>query len=153
MSSSSIKTLEPPQIVTDTKILRIKSKDWSGTEEELARLLLDMKIVMTENDGVGISAIQIGKPYRVFIANNIAFVNPTLKSRSPYERKDWEGCLSCPGAHVRIKRAAQVEVAFTNHLGVKVEGKFKDLAARVIQHEFDHLNGILITDRGKVYQE
>ena len=153
MSSNPVNTIEPPQIVTDLKILRKRSKEWSGTQEELDKLLLDMKMAMIENEGVGISAIQIGKPYKVFIASNIAFINPRIKSRSPYEKKDWESCLSCPGAHVRVKRATQIDVEYTNHLGVKVEATFKDFAARVIQHEFDHLHGFLIIDKGKVYQE
>lgn len=143
----------PTKIVTDRKILRQRSIRWDGTQEELDKLILKMKIAMVENDGIGISAIQVGVPATIFIAHNICFINPKIKSRHPWEKRDWEGCLSCPGAHVKVKRSTKIEVEYTNHLGVLVNATFKDYAARVIQHEFDHLHGHLIIDKGKVYQE
>ena len=139
-------------IVTDEKILRQISKEVTELDP---KILKDMKDTMKKHNGIGISAIQIGHPIRVFLAGNPAqvFINPTILERSGYTKVDWEGCLSCPGAHVRVRRSHSIKLKYTNEEGTVVKRKFKGFDARVIQHEFDHLNGFLITDRGKVYQE
>ena len=70
-------------------------------------------------------------------------------------KSDWEGCLSCPNTMVKIKRAKNITLEYTSvRKGefVKVKRKFEDFDARVVQHELDHLNGFLITDRGKAYR-
>ena len=139
-------------IVTNEKILRQVSKEVSKVDP---KILKDMEDTMKKHNGIGISAIQIGHPIRVFLAGNPAqvFINPTILERSSYTKVDWEGCLSCPGAHVRVRRSHSIKLKYTNEEGTVVKRKFKGFDARVIQHEFDHLNGFLITDRGKVYQE
>ena len=149
-------------LVTDKKILRQVSKDWINNTihavEELEDTLHQMKEVMKKHEGVGISAIQLGYPDRIFLAGTPpqVFINPKIKERSSYTKSDWEGCLSCPGAHVKVRRAYSIVVEYTDYsdgLFTKVKRKFTGFDARVIQHEFDHLNGFLILDRGKVYQE
>jgi len=146
-------------IVTDEKILRQMSKEWKNdtphSKEELDTIIHEMSEAMDKYNGIGISAIQIGYPWRIFLAGKPAqvFINPTILEKSGYTKVDWEGCLSCPGAHVRVRRAHSIKVKYTNEEGIVVKRKFKGFDARVIQHEFDHLNGFLITDRGKVYQE
>ena len=139
-------------IVTDRKILRQVSKEVVDIDQNIIE---DMKKAMKKHNGIGISAIQIGHPIRVFLAGNPAqvFINPTILERSGYTKVDWEGCLSCPGAHVRVRRSHSIKVKYTNEEGIEIKRQFKGFDARVIQHEFDHLNGFLITDRGKVYQE
>ena len=139
-------------IVTDEKILRQVSKEVSKVDP---KILKDMEDTMKEHNGIGISAIQIGHPIRVFLAGSPpqVFINPTILERSGYTKVDWEGCLSCPGAHVRVRRSHSIKMKYTNEEGIVIKRKFKGFDARVIQHEFDHLNGFLITDRGKVYQE
>ena len=139
-------------IVTDKKILRQVSKEVSEVDP---KILKDMEDTMKEHNGIGISAIQIGHPIRVFLAGSPpqVFINPTILERSGYTKVDWEGCLSCPGAHVRVRRAYSIKLKYTDLEGKEIKRKFKGFDARVIQHEFDHLNGFLITDRGKVYQE
>ena len=139
-------------IVTDVKILRQISKEVTELDP---KILKDMKDTMKKHNGIGISAIQIGEPIRVFLAGNPpqVFINPVILERSGYTKVDWEGCLSCPGAHVRVRRSHSIKLKYTNEEGTVVKRKFKGFDARVIQHEFDHLNGFLITDRGKVYQE
>jgi len=144
-------------IITDKKILRSVSTEWSGTPEELEKLLEKMTEAMKERNGIGISAIQIGVPKRVFLAGNPAevFINPKILSRSSYEKKDWEGCLSCGDAQVRVKRAYSISLEYLNYKDKEfnlVRRKFVNFDARVVQHELDHLNGILILDRGKVYK-
>ncbi len=139
-------------IVTDEKILRQVSKEVSKVDP---KILKDMEDTMKEHNGIGISAIQIGHPIRVFLAGSPpqVFINPTILERSGYTKVDWEGCLSCPGAHVRVRRAHSITLKYTDLEGKEIKRKFKGFDARVIQHEFDHLNGFLILDRGKVYQE
>ena len=139
-------------IVTDEKILRQVSKEVSEVDP---KILKDMEDTMKKHNGIGISAIQIGHPIRVFLAGSPpqVFINPTILERSGYTKVDWEGCLSCPGAHVRVRRAHSIKLKYTDLEVKEIKRKFKGFDARVIQHEFDHLNGFLILDRGKVYQE
>jgi peptide deformylase len=96
-------------------------------------------------------------PVRIFAAGNPAqlFINPRIVSKSSVTKSDWEGCLSCPNAMVKVRRSHSIELEYETILEdriEKVKTKFKGFDARVIQHEFDHLNGILIIDKGKVYR-
>ena len=146
-------------IVTDKKILRQVSKEWVNdsihAREELEDTIYQMQEAMKEHKGVGISAIQIGVPERVFLAGSPpqVFINPKIKDRSSYTKRDWEGCLSCPGAHVKVRRAHSVVIEFTDENDEPRVQKFTGFDARVIQHEFDHLNGFLIVDRVNLYKE
>ena len=135
------------------------SEDFNSTIEEVSSLVNKLETVMEEYKGVGISAIQIGLPYRVFLAGYPepeVFINPKVLERSSYMKSDFEGCLSCPGVMVRIKRSSYIVLEYTSireEKFVKIKRKFKDFEARVVQHELDHLNGFLIEDRGKVYRK
>ena len=148
-------------IVTDEKILRQISKEWKNDSphalEELDSIIDEMKEAMKKYQGAGISAIQLGYPVRIFLAgdNPQVFLNPKIKSRSSYTKSDYEGCLSCPDTIVKVRRAQNIVLEYTDYsdgLFTEIKRKFKDFEARVIQHEFDHLNGFLITDRGKTYR-
>ena len=147
------------QIVTDEKILRTMSSEWNGNMKQLEEIVDKMGEAMEEYEGVGISAIQVGLPYRIFLAGPIdspeLVMNPKILEKSPFMKSDWEGCLSCPNTMVKIKRAKNITLEYTSvRKGefVKVKRKFTDFDARVVQHELDHLNGFLITDRGKAYR-
>ena len=100
-------------IVTDEKILRQISKEVTEVDP---KIIEKMKEAMKKYNGIGISAIQIGHPIRVFLAGNPAqvFINPTILERSGYTKVDWEGCLSCPGAHVRVRRSHSIKMKYTN---------------------------------------
>ena len=147
-------------IVTDEKILRQMSKEWHNdsphAQEELKDVVFQMDEMMEKYKGIGISAIQICIPWRVFLAGNPAelFINPRILERSSITKQDWEGCLSCPDLQVRVRRSHSVVMEYNtfNDSGeyITVKRKFKGFDARVVQHEFDHLNGILITDKGKI---
>lgn len=143
-------------IVTDEKILRQMSKEFTGTNEELKETVELMDKMMEKYNGIGISAIQVGVPIRVFLAGKPSelFINPRIVEKSSIMKQDWEGCLSCPDVQVRVKRSHSVVMEYHtfNSEGeyIVVKRKFKGFDARVVQHEFDHLNGILITDKGKV---
>lgn len=122
----------------------------------LARLrdegLFDALIAtMVGADGVGIAATQVGIPHRVIVVlegkTPRVYVNPEITSRSVRTAVDTEGCLSVPGVIGLVRRARSVTVRALNPDGKPVVRKAKDLTARILQHEVDHLDGILFIDR------
>ena len=101
--------------------------------------------------GVGLAATQVGKPHRIAIVEIpeeelMVLINPEIIKREG-ERVVDEGCLSVPGYRGQVKRAVSVKVKFRNREGREVRLKCDDLRAQVIEHELDHLDGILFTDR------
>ena len=145
-------------LIYDKKILRTPSKEWTGTLEELEELVDLMGSTMEENNGVGIAAIQVGKPYRVFLVGEgdrcELFINPRNISLSPYKKKHWEACLSCKQTNVRTSRSHSITLTYDTikeGLPVVVKRTFKGFEAVKVQHELDHINGFLIMDRGKAY--
>jgi peptide deformylase len=103
--------------------------------------------------GLGLSANQCGYPYRVFVAGYgdeyVAFFNPRLLDSSEETVHMQEGCLSFPELLVFITRPASVKVAYQDYTGAEKETELHGLSARVFLHEFDHMNGILFTDKAK----
>ena len=145
-------------LIFDKKILRQRSKEWTGTLEELEVLVDKMGETMEENKGVGIAAIQVGEPYRVFLVGEgdrcELFINPRQVSLSPYKKKHWEACLSCKNTNVRTSRSHSITLTYDTikeGLPVVVKRTFKGFEAVKVQHELDHINGFLIMDRGKAY--
>jgi peptide deformylase len=114
-----------------------------------------------ENDGVGIAAPQVGKAYRLFIMaprpnprypdaplmEPTAILNPEILSVSEDMEKGWEGCLSVPGFRGLVPRHLGIEVAFLDRYGHRRQEHFTGFLARLFQHEFDHLEGILFPNR------
>jgi peptide deformylase len=103
--------------------------------------------------GVGLAATQLGILHRVLVYRAFpedpvtALVNPVLEWTSDEREVAEEGCLSLPAVHVEVERSSQVRVRAQDEGGTAVEVEAEGLAARVIQHEIDHLNGVLILDR------
>ena len=142
-------------IVTDRKILRQISKPWTGDKKELDDLIEKMWSVVSEKNGAGLSAVQIGYLVRVFVVGlevNEVFVNPSIVSKSSIMKKDWEGCLSCGYSQVRVARSHSITLKYWDQNINLCKRKFTGFEARVVQHELDHLNGFLIIDRGKEYK-
>ncbi len=112
---------------------------------------------MLANNGIGLSANQCGLPYRVFvIAANpvICCFNPIIVDSSGEHLYMEEGCLSFPGLYVRVKRPRRVKMRYTEPNGNIVTQTFDGITARVAQHEYDHLNGVLHTHRAnKIHLE
>jgi len=125
---------------------------------DLAKLYLDMQETMAEAEGVGLAAPQVGLPIRFIIASVGGevrpFVNPKIVWSSSQSEVDEEGCLSIPGLYGLVERAVEVEVEFEDLEFNRHRQRFAGFDARVIQHEIDHLNGILISDRalGGLYE-
>ena len=103
--------------------------------------------------GIGLAATQLGilhrvLVYRAYVDDPItALVNPVIEWRSEELEVAEEGCLSLPGVHVEVERPAQVRVRARDETGRELEIEAEGLEARVIQHEVDHLDGVLILDR------
>lgn len=104
---------------------------------------------MVEWDGAGLSANQIGLPYRVFVmgtkTEKIALFNPNVVGVSKKNVVMEEGCLSFPGFYLSLKRPAEVVMEWQNQKGETQSGKFQGVGARVVLHEYDHMEGINFT--------
>lgn len=141
------------QVVTiGDEILREKAKEVTKFDERIYKLLNNMMETLTQQDGVGLAAPQIGVSKRVIIAYNeerdtvVELINPEIVSYSG-EIVDNEGCLSVPGRVGRVNRAKDIVVKGKNAAGQPVELKATGMFARIIQHEIDHLDGILFIDK------
>ena len=126
------------------------------------RLIDDMMDTMAEYHGVGLAAPQVHEGLRVFVAalghgdedgdeeiEPIALINPELTLVGTDVVEDWEGCLSIPDIRGRVPRAREVKVRAFDRTGARIELVARDFSARVIQHEADHLDGVLFFDRMK----
>jgi len=138
----------------DNQILRKKSQPITEINQEILDLIKDMKETMKKDNGVGLSACQIGKDIRLFVVDNnythkCVFINPEIIKLSKKTEMVEEGCLSLPGMFVPVKRSLSLKIKAMDENGKEFKIKAKDILARAIQHEYDHLNGILICDNAK----
>ena len=140
----------PIIIGADQKILRTKTKLVPKVTKEIKKLLKDMTATMKNADGVGLAAPQVGLSYRICIAmiedKLTALINPKITKRSKEMEFDQEGCLSLPEVWVQVPRAVEITVKYTDQNGKEQERKLSHFSARVVQHEVDHLDGVLIVD-------
>ena len=135
--------------------LRYRSKPLKRIDPALRETVAEMFQLMYEAQGIGLAANQVDLPYRLFVLNiheerlkdhEMVFINPVIsKPKEPDEKE--EGCLSLPGVYAQVRRPASVHVTALNLSGEPIEGEFGGLLARAIQHETDHLDGILFIDR------
>lgn len=132
--------------------LREKAREVPRVSSNIVKLLENMRDTMYANKGVGLAAPQIGVSKRVIVVDVgeglIELVNPLIVGAEG-EETDMEGCLSIPGLVGDVKRAAVVTVKGLNRSGAEIEIKAEGFAARAFQHEIDHLEGILFTDKAK----
>jgi peptide deformylase len=151
-------------VITDKKqekFLRTKTVDFDFTKfkkKEITELIVRMKRVMREANGIGLSANQIGLEFKVFVAEVpdpdggtkfYAVFNPKLEKESEEKVLFEEGCLSIPLKYGDVSRAERIVVSGFDKNGKAVKIKAWGLLARVFQHEMDHLNGKLFIDRTK----
>jgi peptide deformylase len=136
-------------------VLRQKAVDVTVFDESLRSLVADLFDTMKVYRGVGLAAPQVGVAQRVFVVDvpvedapnvRLAVVNPVLDTRSGKETSE-EGCLSMPGIYEDVTRSAELRLrAFDEH-GNAFERRVDGYFARAVQHESDHLDGVLFTDR------
>jgi peptide deformylase len=131
-------------------ILRRKSREVKEMNGDIQKLIDNMAKLMYRNKGVGLAAPQVGILKRVIVADVgeglVSLVNPKILWRQGKDTMS-EGCLSIPGINLEVKRSKEVIVEGLNRDGEKVQLGAVGLLARVLQHEIDHLEGILIVDR------
>ena len=147
----SIKTI----ITEPNKLLRQVSKPVKKVGDEEQKLMDDMLETMYDANGIGLAAIQIGIPKRIIvmdISKEVGkkepryFVNPVILNKDPINNTHEEGCLSVPEQFAEIDRPSKCEVEYLNYNGKKKLLKAEGLFATCIQHEMDHLEGILFID-------
>jgi peptide deformylase len=120
-----------------------------------------MKATLAGTQGVGLAAPQIGLSLRIVIVASrptprypyaplmepTVMINPSFEPLSDATEKDWEGCLSIPGIRALVPRFQAIRIAYTDERGHPAEAHLQSFVARVFQHEFDHLNGLVFLDR------
>ena len=131
-------------------VLRQKAKRVSTIDSSIQRLIDDMVETMQQANGVGLAAPQVGVSLRVVVIRMpdeepITIINPKMVKRAG-EREVTEGCLSVPGYAGEIKRSISVTVKGQNRQGKAIRLKTTGLMAQALEHELDHLNGILYVD-------
>ena len=141
-------------------VLRMKAPEVESFDDDLLHLVERMKGLMRDASGVGLAATQVGVLRRLFVFQRtrneedeeaepevFAVVNPAIVERGEETEVDDEGCLSLQGVHVPVERNNRVTLAGSDERGRPVRYELDELSARVVQHEFDHLDGTLILDR------
>lgn len=114
----------------------------------------DLIETMRVEDGIGIAATQVGRPHQIFVVadtpeNVRVFVNPVLSSFSKRRTYMEEGCLSLPGIFGQVQRPAKVRLKAFDRFAKPVDMKASTLFAKILQHEYDHLQGILFIDKAE----
>ena len=135
-------------------VLRMRANEIESFDDDLRRLVERMTELMQDANGVGLAGTQVGTLRRVFVfqpegedEGPRAVVNPALTRTSEVTISDTEGCLSMQGVSIPVERPAKVTIAGKDENGEDVEFELEERDARVVQHELDHLDGILILDR------
>ena len=132
-------------------ILRKKSRKVEVFDDDLQQLIDDMYDTMYEADGVGLAAVQIGKLKRLIVLDDyeetkLVLINPERVAEEG-SCEAMEGCLSVPDRMGKVERYEKVKINYMDEKGEEKTLEAEDFLARIIQHEMDHLEGILYTDR------
>ena len=132
-------------------VLREKALPVEEVTSEILNLIKDMGETMYADSGVGLAAPQVGISKRIILVDGeedglIVLINPMI-IQSEGEAVEEEGCLSVPGIYSKVKRSSKVTVKALNENGDPIEITKEGLTARALQHEIDHLDGILFVDR------
>ncbi len=143
-------------------ILRRQAKPITHIEDPRLQILIENLIAtVSQTNGVGIAAPQVSQSDRLFIVASrpnprypqaplmtpTAMINPTIIRHSTEQVKGWEGCLSVPGIRGLVPRFQRIEVEYTDREGQLQRQELTDFVARIFQHEYDHLEGIVFLDR------
>ena len=135
--------------------LRHLSKPIVRVDNRLKQTIKAMFSLMYEANGIGLAANQVNLPLRLFVVNlaanphegqEMVFINPVISKPKGLDEKE-EGCLSIPGVHAMVKRPETIHVQAYDQAGNLFDENVGGLLARVIQHETDHLDGVLFTDK------
>jgi peptide deformylase len=145
-------------------VLRARAREVDPTEVRTAtfqKLIDDMIETMVEYEGIGLAAPQVHEKVRLFVAGIegsgdnlkiVPFINPVITPTTEEIVEDWEGCLSIPEIRGKVPRPREVVIKALDRRGKPFEMILKNYPARVVQHETDHLDGILFFDRMKSFE-
>ncbi|MEX0966359.1 MAG: peptide deformylase [Bacteroidia bacterium] len=147
-----------PIVAYGDPVLKKKAIDVSPDYPKLKQLIEDMFTTMDEAEGVGLAAPQVGISIRLFVTDagkmtdeekqdRRVFINPEIIEEIGEDRSFEEGCLSIPGIREIVKRPEAILIEYYDENFKKHQAEFDDLLGRIIQHEYDHVEGILFTDR------
>ena len=143
-------------------VLRLRAKEVENIHaDEIQVVISNMFTTLADTNGVGIAAPQISASWRLMIIASrpserypyapemepVLMINPSFEAMSNAQEKDWEGCLSIPGIRAKVPRFTQITVSYTNSVGEVVNQALEGFIARVFQHEYDHLDGVVYLDR------
>jgi peptide deformylase len=138
------------------RVLRQPAKRVNKVDDELRQTVIEMLQTMYTADGVGLAAPQVGLHKQLIVIDSepenpavppLILINPEIKGHGKVLAKDQEGCLSVPGVYMDVERPDTVEISYKDENGRPRQLKADGFLARVIQHEMDHLNGVLFVDR------
>jgi peptide deformylase len=131
--------------------LKMKAREVEEVDDDTRRLIERMTVLMHEAQGVGLAATQVGVLRRLFVfsdeGEDRVLINPVITKRSDEVESDDEGCLSLQGVLVPVERPTRVTIEGLDGAGERVELDLELPSARIVQHELDHLDGVLILDR------
>jgi len=131
--------------------LRKNSAEVQKISQQEKKIIQQMKITIDKKKGIGLAAPQVGILKRIILAKingkKIVMINPKITEFSLQEKSMEEGCLSIPGFFAQVIRSTEIQVKFQDEDFVEQILNLSDIDARVVQHEIDHLNGILFVDR------
>lgn len=150
-----------PIVIYGSQILHNRCEEIGPDYPEFKKLIEDMFLTLAEAEGVGLAAPQIGKNIRLFIVDctpwgdeeeecrdyKRVFVNPEIYAASEQTELFNEGCLSIPGLHEDVRRPVAIRIRYLDENFAPHDEEIGGLRARVIQHEYDHLEGVVFTDR------
>ena len=152
------KLKNPPLTISHLgdRVLRQPAKRVAKVDNDLRELVRQMLQTMYSEDGIGLAAPQVAVNKQLLVVDSdpenaaappLVLINPKITRYSKELAKGQEGCLSIPGVYLDVVRPAAIEVSFKDETGRPRKLKVSDLVARVIQHEMDHLNGVMFVDR------
>jgi len=150
-----------PIYIYGSPVLRKEARTVEQNEEGLQEFIHNLWETMYHSDGIGLAAPQVGKSMRIFVIDGtplaeddpsltdfkVTFINPEILERGGDDKTFEEGCLSIPNLREEIVRPEKVRIRYYDKEFNLHEEEYGGIAARIIQHEYDHLDGILFTDR------
>ncbi|MDM7924525.1 MAG: peptide deformylase [bacterium] len=146
-----------PIEIYPARVLRLKAAPVERMTSEIRHLVDHMTEVMYEAEGVGLAAPQIGDSRQVIVVDvgdgPFSLVNPEIVESDSEEVSVEEGCLSLPDIHVHVRRPAAIRIRGLDADGKTVERSLEGMSARAVQHEIDHLRGVLIIDHASAIQK
>lgn len=146
-------------VPANNPVLRKKSKPVKKIDKKTKNLIKDLKetlVSQKDPEGVGLAAPQIGKNVRIFVMRHkkdvLVVINPEIIKigkikKTPKQKKVLEGCLSILNYYGPLSRPQKITIKFLNEKGEKVKKEFTGFPAQIVQHEIDHLNGVLFVDK------